>query len=324
MGKSVRFLALGLAVFVAACSGNTAVPPSGSDAPTEPSATTRPPTPPTPTPTLATTTAAPSAASPSPSPSAANEWPFVRSSCPGASDPPLVLVALGTSETAGSGIRTDEPYSPQEAYPAQYADILCKELGVTIELRSYFPSQLGSELAPLAWWNERVAGDPVIRADLAAAKIVVLWAMGSHDVVPALVLGWCSGDWPDPLKGCFETATADIPAETDRLFTAISELVPKGTKVLAADAYLPPVVLESWAAEPYWQELKRIIDPRAIIMPIALKHGFTFVDTEAAFNGPTLGAMPAAGLFQSDGLHPTAAGALATAKVFAEADGLGG
>jgi len=34
-------------------------------------------------------------------------------------------------------------------------------------------------------------------------------------------------------------------------------------------------------------------------------------------------AMPAAGLFQTDGLHPTAAGALAAAAVFAEADGLG-
>jgi lysophospholipase L1-like esterase len=41
------------------------------------------------------------------------------------------------------------------------------------------------------------------------------------------------------------------------------------------------------------------------------------------FNGPTLDAMPAAGLFQSDGIHPTAAGAQAVAKVFAQADGIG-
>ena len=44
-----------------------------------------------------TSTAAPAAATPPPSPVAANEWPFVRSSCPGASGQPLLLVALGTS-----------------------------------------------------------------------------------------------------------------------------------------------------------------------------------------------------------------------------------
>lgn len=304
-------------ILVAGCATGTTTPgPSTPASPSE-AASSATPTPPT-------TTEAPSAASPPSSPTAANEWPFVRSSCPGASGQPMLLVALGTSETAGWGIRSDEPYSPQEAYPAQYADILCQELGVTVELHSYFPSQLGNELAPLAWWNERVAGDPAIRADLAAAEIVVLWAMGSHDVVPALALRACAGDWPDPLKTCFEKAAANIPAENDRLFTAISELVPEGIRVLAADAYLPPAVLDRWAAEPYWQELKRIIDPRANIMSLAQEHGFTFVDTEGVFNGPTGSAVPADGLFQSDGLHPTAAGALAVAEVFAEADGLGG
>jgi hypothetical protein len=80
-------------------------------------------------------------------------------------------------------------------------------------------------LFPLVWWNWRVAEDPAMRADLAAARIVVLWAMGSHDIGPA-ILGGCSGDWPDPLKTCFEAATAKIPAETDRLFAAIAGLVP--------------------------------------------------------------------------------------------------
>jgi hypothetical protein len=297
----------------AGCATGTATPgPSASASPSE-AAATHPPS----------ITAAPPPAAPSPSPAAANEWPFVRSSCPEASGQPLLLVALGTSETAGSGIRTDEPYSPQEAYPAQYADILCKKLGVPVDLHSYFPSPLGSGLAPLAWWNERVAGDSAIRADLAAAGVVVLWAMSSHNVVPALVLGACSGDWPDPLKACFEAATAKIPAQTDELFGAISKLVPKGVTVLAADAYLPPAVLQRWAGQPYWQQLKPMIDPRPATEPFALRHGFTFVDTEAAFNGPTGTAMPADGLFQADGLHPTAAGALAVAKVFAKADGIG-
>jgi GDSL-like Lipase/Acylhydrolase family len=321
MGRSVRFLALGLglAVIVAACSGLTVTPPSGGNTPAEPSPTARSSTPP---PTQPTTTAAPSVASPSPSPSAANYWPFVRSWCPGASEQPLLLIALGTSETAGYGIRSDEPYSPQEAYPGRYADILCKELGVTVELHSYFPSQSYNEWATLAWWNEHLANDPAFRADLAAAKIVVMWAMGAHDVVRPLLFGGCTGEWPAPLKACFEAATARIPAETDSLFSTVSSLVPKGTKVLAADAYFPPTIIESWATKPYWPEFRKLIDAKATVMALATKHGFTFVDTERVFNGADSGTMPAEGLFQSDGLHPTPAGALATATAFAKADGL--
>jgi hypothetical protein len=213
--------------------------------------------------------------------------------------------------------------APQEAYPAQYADILCEELGVTIELHSYFPSQLRNELAPLAWWNERVAGDAAIRADLARARVVVLWAMGAHDVIPAIFFGGCGGAWPDPLKACLEDATAKIPAETDELFATIAGLVPDGATVLAADAFAPPLVIEQWAAEPFWSELSAMIDPRGTIMPLARKHGFRFVDTEAVLNGPSLSESPAPGLLQSDGLHLTAAGQLVVAGVFAEADGFG-
>jgi len=293
---------------VAGCATGTTTPgPNASASPSGAASSSA-----TSTPEPRTSTAAPSA-SPAPSPSAANEWPFVRSSCPGASGQPLLLVALGTSETAGYGI------GPDEAYPAQYADILCKELGVPVELHSYYPSPIADGWFPLAWWNERVATDPAMQADLAAARIVALWFMGTHDISPA-VAGGCSGDWPDPLKTCFEAATAKIPIETDRLFTAISELVPTGAKVLAAAPYGLPLVIERWGAEPYWKELKPIFE-RAT-RPLVGKH-VTLVDLEVAFNGPTLEAMPAAGLFQSDGVHPTVAGAQAMAKVFAEADGIG-
>ena len=295
---------------VVGCANGTMTPgPSAPASPSEVASSSA-----TSTPEPPTSKAAPSA-SPSPSPSAANKWPFVRSSCPGASGQPLLLVALGTSETAGYGI------GPDEAYPAQYADILCKELGVPVDLHSYFPSSFTDGWFPLAWWNERVATDPAMRADLAAARIVVLFAMGSHDIGPA-ILGGCSGDWPDPLKTCFEAATAKIPVETDRLFTAIAGLVPTEAKVLAAAPYGLPLVIERWGAEPYWKEMKPIFE-RVVDRSLVGKHGFTLVDLEVAFNGPTLDAMPAAGLFQSDGIHPTTAGALAVAKVFAEADGIG-
>ena len=63
MDKPVRFLALGLAVVVAACSGNTTAPPSRTFAPPQPSATEAPSTPPRaipPTTIAPTTTATPS------------------------------------------------------------------------------------------------------------------------------------------------------------------------------------------------------------------------------------------------------------------------
>ena len=254
------------------------------------------------------------ASTPPSGPSRVNEWPFIRSSCPDAEGDPLLLVALGTSETAGYGISADE------AYPSQYADILCEELGRPVELHSYFP---GNESAPLAWWDEHVTGDPALRADLAAAGLVVLWPLSAHDVVGPLLFGECQGDWPDPLKACFVAATADIEPQMDTLFTAIGALVPDQAPILAADAYLLPAILDAWGAEPYFSEFRPLWDPHFVVERMAAKHGFTFVQTLAAFDGPSLSERPAQGLFQFDGIHPTAAGALLVAEVFAAADGLG-
>lgn len=281
-----------------------------------------------PTPTLAVASVTPTTTVPivtsSPAPTPRPEWPFVRASCESFAGEPLVVVSLGTSESAGWGIRDDEAYSPQAAYPALYADLLCQELGVPVELRSYFPSQRGNQLARLAWWIQKVEDDAPLRADLAAADVVLLWALSSHDVVAALLLGGaCRGDWPDPLKGCLEEKTGRIPAETDELFGLIKGLVGSETVVLAGDAYAPPAVVEMLADEPYRDVVKAMVDPYFTVKPMARKHGFVFVDTELEFNGTSRWKMPADGLFQSDGLHPTAAGALLTAKTYAAADGLG-
>lgn len=272
-----------------------------------------------------TVTSSPAQASPSVAPRPPrDEWPFVMSACPGASEKPRLIVALGTSETAGWGVRKDESYSPQEAYPARYAEMLCEELGVAVELHSYFPSQLGNQLAPLSWWNERVSNDAALRSDLSTAWIVILWGMASHDMVPALFLGGCRGDWPDPLRGCLEKASASIPAEMEQLFGAIGDLVVDTETVLAADAFLPPSLIGRWGDKPYWEELRTAIaDPRATAMPLARKHGFTFIDTMAVLNGPTLAGQVDPDYLQADGLHLTAAGQLAVAQVFIDEDGLG-
>jgi hypothetical protein len=268
-----------------------------------------------PTPALATPSAGQSGAS--------NYWPFVASFCPGVSEQPLVLVALGTSETAGYGIRSDEAYSPKEAYPGQYAGILCKEVGKTVELRSYFPSQSSNEWATLSWWKMKLEGDASLRAGLGTADVLVIWPLSIHQVVRPLLFGECAGDWPDPLKACFEGITATIPAEMDARFATIEALVPEEANVLAAGSYAPPALLNAWAERPYWPEVWAMTYPGPTVQSLAPKHGFTYVDTGLAINGPTGDAMPAAGLFQADGLHPTAEGSLEIAKAFAAADGLG-
>jgi hypothetical protein len=282
-------------------------------------------------PTLTAPSAAALASPPAPSttftpaPTPRPEWPFVRISCETAPGDQLVVVALGTSETGGSGIREDESYSPQAAYPAIYADIVCRELGVPVDLRSYYAWQYANALAPLAWWIDKVRRDAGLRADLAAADVVLLWAMSSHDVIKAQYLpGACSGEWPDPLKACLVAKTAHIPSATDELFGLIGDLVGDDATVLAGDAYAPPFILhEAWSDQPYRDEVRRMLDPYYSVKPAAREHGFVFVDTELVFNGASRWDMPADGLFQADGVHPTAAGAQLTAETYALADGLG-
>lgn len=301
-----------LVLLAAGCTGEAS--PSQAPAPS-PDATQA-----TPPPTLAAATPR-VAGSPEPSPRA--EWPFVRASCEDLAGDPWLIVALGTSETAGWGVRSDESHSPQAAYPALYADILCRELGLPVELHSYYPSQLDDGLAPLSRWIEKVEGDAAMRADLGAAHVVVLWALSSHDIVKPLFLpGRCRGAWPDPLKECLALATADIPVETDQLFGLIAGLVRDDATVLAGDAFAPPVAISMFADEPYRDEIKAMVDPLFSVKPMAEKHGFIFIDTELAFNGPSRWEMPEHGLFQGDGLHLTAAGQLLAASTYAEQDGL--
>ena len=253
---------------------------------------------------------------------ATDEWPFVRTSCSGAAGEPMRLVALGTSETAGWGIRADESHSPQEAYPARYADILCEELGRPVELHSYFPDRF-TALAPVAWWNERLSGDEAMRANLAAADVVVLWPVSVHDVVPALMFGQCRGEWPDPLRACFEAATADIEPQMDAAFSTIAALVPDTATILAADGYEPPKDFEVWGAEPFYDELGQLTNPHFVVERLAAQHGFKLVGTAAALSGPSPSEPPPDHLSTIDGLHPTALGEQLMAEVLAQEDGLG-
>lgn len=286
---------------------------SGASAPTQAPATAAPPGPtsaPTPPPERTPSARPSGAGNPTPGPTAPDEWPVVRTSCPDATGDRWLLVAIGTSESAGPG-----------EYPEQYADILCDELDAPVELHGYYPTE---GLAPLAWWIRKASSDDELQADLAAANEVVLWAMSSHDLVPPLLLAPCGGQWPEPLRSCFQEATAQIAAETDELFGLIRGLVRDGAPVLASDAYAPPAVVGlPWFDEPYGPEISRMVDPYYVVEPLAAKHGFTLVDTEVVFNGQSRRGMPPAEFFGPDGLHPSPAGARRIAQVFAAADGIG-
>jgi len=232
----------------------------------------------------------------------------------------MLLVALGTSETAGAGLGPYGLSSPELAHPARYADIICTKLGRPVELRSYFPTV---QLAPIAWWIDRVDHDARLRSDLGKAEIVMLWAMSVHDSIEAFFLpGSCAGAWPDPLQGCLESRLSDVPTRTDELFGLIEGLVGSDAVVLASDAYAPPVVLSMLTGNPDRDDIQALIDPYAAVHAMAPKHGFVFVDTELVFNGETREAMPASGLFQPDGLHPTEAGAALIAETYRAADGI--
>jgi lysophospholipase L1-like esterase len=162
-----------------------------------------------------------------------------------------------------------------------------------------------------------------LRADLAEADVVVLWPLSMHDILGAVVMGQCRGEWPDPLRACLEAATADIEPQMDNAFSTIAALVPDTATVLAADAFTAPTILDAWGAEPYFDELSRIANPHYLVERLASQHGFTVVGTQAAFNGPSLSEPPADGLLQIDGIHPTALGAQLMAEVLAQEDGLG-
>jgi len=134
----------------------------------------------------------------------------------------------------------------------------------------------------------------------------------------------CRGEWPDPLRACLETAAAEIEPQMDAAFSTIAALVPETATVLATDAFAPPAVFDAWGAEPYFDELSRIANPHCLVERLAAQHGFTFVGTQAAFNGPSLREPPSDGLLQIDGLHPTTLGAQLIAELLAQEDGLGG
>lgn len=222
------------------------------------------------------------------------------------------LVALGDSMATGYGVGLDEVYTQQ------YAALLEDELDITVTVRSHATN----ELTTVAEWVEVVATDESLRTDLREAEIVTLW-LGFHDIGEA-VFGGCTGDWPDPLKACFEEATASMPSDFDELLASIKDLVPEEATVLMADIGIPPAVLDQWSGKPFWPQMKHLLFDRMrdSVHVAAGANGVTVVHSYEALVGPN-GEVPYPQFLQSDRIHLNAEGHRFVAELHAAQDGLG-
>lgn len=231
------------------------------------------------------------------------------------------LVALGDSNVSGWGVRSDEPFTPGEAFPGVYAGMLATDMGVRVVLHSYYPAQLSNEVRTVARWAEVVRTDPAVRADLASARVVIV-LIGYHDLLPALLFGRCP-PWPE-LETCLNDLTAPMPAAFDALYDEISALIPEGALVLVNDYGIPGPVYERYSKEPFWPEFRRAAfeDWRDALEAAAVDHGFTVVHTYAQMNGPDGEPLRDPAETTSDGWHFNATGHRWIAEIVAAGDGL--
>jgi hypothetical protein len=231
------------------------------------------------------------------------------------------LVAIGDSNVSGSGIKIEEPYSPDAAFPGVYAQLLGAEQGVPVVRRSYFPDPLNDELRTVAQWNDVLASDQELRSDLGRANVVVV-LVGYHNVIPALLFGDCGSQW-EQLKKCLLQETRTMPADYDKLFSTIQGLVPPGASVLAGDYGIPTPLFDKWANKPFWPEMKKVMyeDWRNALETAAKANGVRVVHTYAALNGPK-GDQPVPEDLTTDGWHFSAEGHELLAHLFMQQDGL--
>ena len=234
------------------------------------------------------------------------------------------LVSIGDSIAAGYGLSPGEVNTPEEAFPGIYARSLGDELGIEVELHSYFPSQTTNDIRTVAEWNEVLAADEALRSDLESAEVVMVW-IGYHNVVPAFLFGSCGYEWSDELEACFKEATATMPADFDVLLGEVEALVAEDTVVMIGNQAVAPMQIERWGSEPFWPEMKAVAfdvwwDG---IEATAAAHGAIMVDSAAALNGPEGDQIRDPKFVLSDKLHMSAVGQRFLADLFLVADGLG-
>jgi hypothetical protein len=231
------------------------------------------------------------------------------------------VVALGGSNVAGYGLGgafdPGGPIDPDQAYPAIYAQDLAEEAGVEARYRAHHTLETTPwQNRSLSTWNELLATDEEIRADLESAEVVIM-EIGVHTVLIKC------GTHLTFTKECLIDTAATMPAEYEKMFRTVGELVDDGTIVMALNQGLPRPTSEYWRDHPDWPAMKS--EAFEVwwggLAKAAAAHNAIVIDTAHMSGDPDeFGLGPQ--YTQPDGAHFNPEGHRLFADLLLEADGI--
>jgi lysophospholipase L1-like esterase len=227
------------------------------------------------------------------------------------------VVALGGSNVAGYGL--GGAFDPDQGFPAVYARSLADETGIETRYRAHHTLETTPwQNRSLSTWNALLATDEEIRADLESAEVVII-EIGVHTIVIKC------GTHLTFTKECLIDATATMPAEYEKLFGTIDELVADDTIVMALNQGLPRPTSEYWRDHPDWPAMKS--EAFEVwwggLDAAAAAHNAIVIDTAHMFGGGVpdeFGIGPE--YTQPDGAHLNLEGHRLFADLLLEADGV--
>ncbi|MBI5289326.1 MAG: SGNH/GDSL hydrolase family protein [Chloroflexi bacterium] len=233
--------------------------------------------------------------------------------------PPLRLVALGDSITAGYGVE------PMKTYP----ELVARDLGARSG-RDVVVSNLGVNGLRTGELQELLRTDPQYRDAVAAADVITI-GIGTNDLSTArgaYYRGTCGG--PDN-RTCLSQARRTFRDQLAQIADEILRLKKGDAKVVLVDVYLfyfndtgmasrfsPPLDTTTEVKQP-GMLLRWLND---YVRATAEGMGFGFASVRGAFNGESGVESPLARgmvLPQPDGVHPSARGHTAIAEAVLEA-----
>ena len=226
------------------------------------------------------------------------------------------VVALGGSNVAGYGL--GGAFDPDQGFPAVYARSLADETGIETRYRAHHTLETTPwQNRSLSTWNALLATDEEIRANLESAEVVII-EIGIHTIVIKC------GTHLTFTKECLIDATATMPAEYEKLFSTIDELVADDTIVMALNQGLPRPTSEYWRDHPDWPAMKS--EAFEVwwggLDAAAAAHNAIVIDTAHMSGDPDEFGIGTE-YTQPDGAHFNPEGHRLFASLLLEADGIG-